>query len=202
MRIAQSVVLALVAVLAGAPAARAVEQVLQLDPAATTVRFDVEATGHDVHGTFHVTAGEVRFDPLTGAAAGEIRVDALSAVTGNRSRDKTLLGDVLEVERFPIFLFTPERLVGTLPESGEARLELRGVATVHGSAHAITLPARVHVAGGRVEIHAYFPIPYVEWGLHNPSLFFLRVADVVQVHVEGSGSLAVATAEAIASHGR
>jgi hypothetical protein len=94
---------------------------LSLDPATTAVHFTVTATGHDVEGTFHVTSGAVRFDSATGVASGEIRVDALSAETGNGSRDKTLRGDVLEAARYPLFIFTAERVVGALPASGEGR---------------------------------------------------------------------------------
>lgn len=201
MKLAQPAVVALAALLA-VPAARAEEQTLTLDPAATAVHFSVEATGHDVHGSFHITGGAVRFDPATGAAAGEIRVDALSAETGNGSRDKTLRGDVLETERFPVFVFTPERLIGALPESGAAKVELRGVVALHGAAHPMTLPATVDVSGDRIKLSAEFPVPYVEWGLHNPSILFLRVADVVQVRIEGEGTLARPTVAALAHDGR
>ncbi len=191
-----------VAVLAVAPEARAAEQLLELDPATTAVHFTVEATGHDVRGSFQVTGGQVRFDPTTGLAAGEIRVDALSAATGNRSRDKTLQGDVLEGARFPLFVFTPERLVGTLPAAGEAKVELRGVIAMHGATHPVTLPATVVRAGDRLRLVAEFPVPYVEWGLHNPSILFLRVADVVQVRIEGEGRLSPVAVAEIARHGR
>lgn len=188
--------------LALAPTARAEEQLLTLDPAATAVRFSVEATGHDVHGSFQIAAGAVRFDPATGAASGEIRVDALSAITGNGSRDKTLRGDVLETDRFPVFVFTPERLIGALPENGAAKVELRGVVALHGASHPVTLPATVEVDGDRLKLSAEFPVPYVEWGLHNPSILFLRVADVVQVRIEGAGTLAKSALATLARHGR
>jgi len=46
----------------------------------------------------------------------------------------------------------------------------------------------------RGELH--FPIPYVEWGMHDPSLFVARAAKTVDVtvRVEGHWSDAVATA--------
>jgi polyisoprenoid-binding protein YceI len=196
MRIATAAALASASLLVMPALARAEERTLDLDPGSTVVRFDVEATGHDVHGSFKLTSGRVRFDPETGAATGEIRVDALSAVTGNGSRDRTLRGDVLEVERFPLFVFTPERVVGTLPEAGDGAIELRGVVEIHGEAHPVTLPSRVHVEGTRLRLAADFPVPYVEWGLHNPGFLFLRVADVVTVHVEGAGTLSAETVAA------
>lgn len=192
-----------VATLVALPAARAAEQVLTLDPEATLVHFTVGATGHDVHGSFHVAAGNVRFDAGTGAASGEIRVDALSAKTGNGSRDNTLKEDVLETERFPLFVFTPEKLVGTLPESGEATVELRGTLELHGASHPLALAAKVTREGNRITLASDFPVPYVEWGLHNPSFLFLKVDDVVQVHLDGRGAIAAeADVATVASNGR
>ena len=194
--------LAFVTLLAASPAVRAEEQLLSLDPATTAVHFTVTATGHDVEGTFHVTSGAVRFDSATGVASGEIRVDALSAETGNGSRDKTLRGDVLEAARFPLFIFTAERIVGALPASGEGQVQLSGLVSLHGASHPLTLPAKVQVEGDRLKLSAEFAVPYVEWGLHNPSILFLKVADVVQVHIEGEGTLATTATVAVSSHGR
>jgi polyisoprenoid-binding protein YceI len=202
-----TIVTAVAALLAPVSAASAEERLLNLDPAATSVHFTVTATGHDVEGTFHVTSGAVQFDTASGNASGEIRVDALSAATGNGSRDKTLRGDVLEVERYPLFVFTPEHVVGALPASGEGQVELRGVVSLHGASHPLSLPAKVHLEGDRLKLSAEFPVPYVEWGLHNPSVLFLKVADVVQVRIEGEGTLsaaspAAAAPAAVSSHGR
>lgn len=182
--------------------AGASEHRLDLDPAQTAVHFKVTATGHDVEGSFHVTVGEVRFDPEAGTATGEIRVDALSAETGNGSRDKTLKNDVLETARYPLFVFKPERLAGAVPESGDGDVELRGQVTLHGASHPLTLPAHVHIEGDRLALTADFAVPYVEWGLHNPSILFLKVADVVQVRIEGSGVLSTAGGSETAVHGR
>lgn len=193
---------AVVAMVAGPAAAGAEEQLLSLDPTKTAVHFTVTATGHDVEGSFHITSGDVRFDSVTGAASGEIRIDALSAETGNGSRDKTMRGDVLETERYPLFVFSPEHVVGALPATGEGQVELRGVVSLHGASHPLNLPAKVRVEGDRLQVDAAFAVPYVEWGLHNPSILFLKVADVVQVHVEGEGKLSTPGAALSASHGR
>jgi len=201
-RTALAAATAVAAALVAHPAARAEERLLELDPAATLVHFTVGATGHDVHGSFHVASGSVRFDAATGAASGEIRVDALSAETGNGSRDDTLKEDVLETAKFPLFVFTPEKLVGALPESGEGAVELHGTVQMHGASHALALPAKVKREGDRITLAADFQVPYVEWGMHNPSFLFLRVDDVVQVHLDGQGSLAPAAAATVARNGR
>lgn len=192
-------ILAAAALLAGLPLG-AEERVLTFDPSATEVSFELPATGHDVHGVLHLQSGEVRFDPATGAAHGEVTVDARGAETGNGSRDKTMRKKVLETERYPLFVFRPERLEGDLAPEGTSQIALVGTISLHGEDHPMTLPATVEIDGDHLTATATFPVPYVEWGLHNPSLLFLRVADQVQVTVEAQGSLQRGE-EILAAHG-
>jgi len=169
--------------------AGAVERVLSLTPEKTEVSFDLEATGHDVHGVARLTRGEIRFDEQTGAASGEIVIDAASSATGSKSRDETMHDDVLEVVRFPVIRFLPEKLVGTLGETGESKIELRGRIDLHGVEHPLALPATIRRDGDRLTIQSAFAIPYQEWGLEDPSILFLRVAKVVGVKVDAEASL-------------
>jgi polyisoprenoid-binding protein YceI len=165
----------------------AAERRLVLDPARTEVAFDLEATGHDVHGLFSLARGEVRFDPESGAASGEIVLDAASGETGNSSRDRTMAEEVLEAASFPEIRFVPQRLIGRVADQGTSEVTLEGRLTLHGSEHAMALPARVSVDGGHVTAETSFPIPYLDWGLHDPSVLFLRVARVVGVVVKADG---------------
>jgi polyisoprenoid-binding protein YceI len=163
--------------------------VLELDPARTEVSFDLAATGHDVHGLVGLERGSVRFDRESGVAEGEIVLDPAAARTGSESRDQTMRNKVLEVARFPVLRFVAERVVGNVPASGAGELELRGWIDLHGERHELALPAKVTVEGGRLVADANVDIPYQEWGLHDPSIFFLRVAEVVSVHVHADGRL-------------
>jgi polyisoprenoid-binding protein YceI len=189
--------LVLAAVLAGGlpDTAVAAELVLELDPRATTVSFDVPATGHDVHGAFVVDHGSIRFDPTTGAASGEIVLDAASAATGNDGRDKTLRGQVLEAARFPSIVFRARRLDGTVPENGSAELTLHGELDLHGGPHAVDLPAHIEVAGGAVKGTTRLTVPWKAWGLHDPSIVFLRVAPEVVVDIALAGRIETVAAE-------
>jgi polyisoprenoid-binding protein YceI len=170
--------------------AEAGERVVRLDPASTRISFDLKATGHDVHGELFLQEGEVRFDPETGKASGTISVDALRAETGNKKRDKTMHKKVLESEQFPLFRFTANHIDGMLADAGTSLLELKGTMTVHGEDHPFTMPTTVTVSGDRFQATTTFAIPYVEWGMRNPSILFLRVAKVVDVKVETEGTLA------------
>lgn len=166
-------------------------EVLTLDPTATKVTFDLEATGHDVHGTLVLKAGNLTFDRESGTAIGRIVVDATSAATGSSSRDSTMHDDVLESARFPTFSFEAERFEGTLPEVGTGRITLHGSLDIHGVHHPLAVPAEVVFGeGGRLTGSAHFDIPYVAWGMRDPSLFVLRVAKTVRVEIAVVGRIA------------
>jgi len=185
--------LRLIVLLALAPwSLAAVEQRLVLDPRQTEVSFDLGATGHDVHGVVSLESGEVTFDLDSGAAGGVIVLDAAHAVTGNGSRDRTMRGEVLEVDKFPTIEFVPGKVSGVLPTEGTGSLTLHGVIRLHGEPHPLALPATVEVHGGRVRAEARCEIPYQDWGLHDPSVLFLKVARVVAVTVRAEGELAPA----------
>jgi len=170
-------------------AASAEERVLTLQPERTSVTFVLKATGHDVHGVLALAAGQVRFDPATGAASGEVTIDALRAQTGNRARDRDMHKNVLETARYPVITFRAHRLDGILPPSGVATVVLHGTVALHGAEHPLSLPVKVAVAADRMTAESTFEVPYLDWGLHNPSFLFLRVAPVVAVTVKTEGDV-------------
>lgn len=162
---------------------------LTLDPERTVIRFEVDSTLHVVKGSVRLVRGELRFDTAGGSASGTVEVDATSADTANRLRDGALHEDVLESERFPRFVFRPERVEVDRIGDDDADVRVSGRLEIHGSEHPLVVPVRVRVAGERAEIRASFPVPYVEWGMRDPGNFFLRVDDVVSVSVEAVGRI-------------
>lgn len=191
MRVSRRAVLIVLAILA-AVSARADQRALVLDPAASNVSFSLAATGHDVEGTLALKAGRIAFDPATGTASGEIVIDLKRADTGNDSRDKTMHEEVLETGKYPVAVFRAEKLRGTVAPSGPSQVTLDGTLSFHGSEHKVSLPAKVAVQGGRVEADTQLVIPYVQWGLHDPSILVLRVAKQVEVKVHAEGTLGTA----------
>jgi hypothetical protein len=81
--------------------------------------------------------------------------------------------------------------VGSLAPSGPSELLLAGVLSLHGVDHSLTLPVQARVAGEVVSAETAFEIPYVAWGLRNPSLLFLRVAPVAEVNLRTQARLHV-----------
>jgi polyisoprenoid-binding protein YceI len=165
---------------------------LTLDPASTEVTFLLGATGHDVHGILHLSSGQIGFDSEAGTAWGEIALDARRAESGNAKRDKAMHRKVLESETHPLISFRAERLDGAVAPEGESSFRIVGTVTLLGVEHPLELPVVARVEGGQVDATATFPVPYVEWGLHNPSMMVLRVAKSVDVSVHVRGSLVAA----------
>jgi len=182
----------LMAALAAIPA-RAEQHVLVLDPQASKVTFTLKATGHMVEGGLALKSGRITFDPATGAASGEIAIDLKSAQTDNKTRDQKMHDEVLETKKHPLAVFRVEKFRGTLPTSGTGQGTLDGTLSLHGSDHKMSLPAKLEVKDGRVKAVTQFEIPYVEWGLNDPSVVMLRVAKVVTVTVRAEGTLEAAT---------
>jgi polyisoprenoid-binding protein YceI len=195
-----SVGFSLLVILSGLAPVAAAERALVFDPKTTAIGFHLDATGHNVEGTFALREGQVRFDPETGQASGAISVDAAAAATGNKKRDKTMHDKVLESETYPLFVFHAERVEGQLPAQGTAELKLHGRMEIHGGEHPFVMPAQVAIEGDRLKVTSSFSIPYVEWGMHDPSFLFLRVAKAVDVTVTAEGQLALAPTTAQLSH--
>jgi polyisoprenoid-binding protein YceI len=185
-RIALSMLIA-----AGALSARATELEITVDPDRSKVTFELKATLHTVHGSAGVLDGNIRVNTETGQLSGDVAVDALSADTGNRSRDKKMHSKVLLSELHPRIVLRLQGYEGDLRIDGESTVKLMGVMELSGSENDIELPVTVKISGNRVTIDATFEIPYVEWGLKNPSTFALRVAKEVPVSVLLEGAVSV-----------
>lgn len=181
---------ALLLALLWATVAGAEERRLELDPEETEITFELGATLHTVHGTARLSEGVVVFDPETGAASGELVVEAGTAETGNENRDEDMHRKVLESEVYPEISFRPTAFRGELDWEGESRVELDGTLAIHGDEHPLTLEAPVDVDGQRVEATIEFEVPYVAWGMKDPSKFLLKVDKKVTVRVFAVGTVA------------
>jgi polyisoprenoid-binding protein YceI len=168
------------------------EIVLTLDRAQSTVHWTVDTTLHMVHGTFAVKSGTVHFDPETGKAGGEIVVAAISGESGNNSRDARMHKEILETRKYPDVIFRPTQVHGKVAPSVAADIELHGILSIHGADHDLTALVHVEFTGDRWRGTGKFEVPYVKWGIKDPSNFLLRVKPVVNVELEISGEVKAA----------
>ena len=162
----------------------------ELDPAATKVSLSFNATLHSVDGLLRAKSGVLRLDPEAGTAEGRIVIDALSASTGNSQRDQKMHEKILESRLFPEIVFDVDRISGTLHRAGRSDVLLHGMIEMHGVRRPADLPATIMAEGDKVRASGHITIPYLEWGLRDPSFFVLRVAKEVKVEIQATGHLA------------
>jgi polyisoprenoid-binding protein YceI len=172
--------------------ALAQHQTLTLNPDASNIKF-LLTSNHDLtNGTFHVSKGTVDFDRSSPKMSGLIVVEASSGNTGNSSRDKKMAAQVLEAAKFAEVTFAPQSYQGTLAPTDDSTLQVTGVFTLHGTPHELTVPMQIHIDGANCTAKTHFIVPYVEWGLKDPSWFVLKVAKEVDIDLSLVGSLSPA----------
>jgi polyisoprenoid-binding protein YceI len=159
-----------------APAALAQHQTFIVNPDASEVRMTLKTTHELVNGTFHIQSGSIEFDRSNPKMSGSVTVLAGSGKTGNDSRDKKMNKDILKVEQYTTVSFAPKTYTGTIAPSGDSIIQVSGVFTLLGNPHDLTIPMQLHRDGSKTTARAQFVIPYVQWGLKNPS-FLIWKAD-------------------------
>jgi polyisoprenoid-binding protein YceI len=172
-----------------APAILHAEDKLSLDTTRSEVHFTLTDTLHVVHGTFHIQQGDITFDPATGKANGSIIVDALSGQSGNSVRDHRMAKDELKTPDYKTVTFAPTRFTGTFNPTGDSTLQVHGLFTLIGTPHEIDVPMQVQVNGDQIHAVGSFVVPYVQWGLKDPSTFVIKVEKEVRVDLDLSGTL-------------
>lgn len=172
------------------PAAGA-ETVLTFEPQSTEIHWTLDTLVHTVHGTFKLKSGTVSFDPASGKAAGRLIVSAASGESGSQSRDDRMHKSILESPKYNEIVFSPDRVEGTVPAQGASTIQVHGVFRLHGEDHEMTLPVLVNVEASRITASTQFSIPYIQWGLKNPSTFILRVGDKVDIDIHTAGRITV-----------
>lgn len=95
--------------------------------------------------------------------------------------------EILESQKYPEITFTPMEVLGPVDMQGNSQVQIKGIFRLHGDNHEITIPVEVRISGPDVTLDANFSTPYISWGLKNPSTFFLRASDTVQLSVQGIG---------------
>jgi polyisoprenoid-binding protein YceI len=165
---------------------------VNLDPEATKVEWTLGDVLHTVHGTFKLKPSELWFDASSGKAGGRLVVDASSGESGSGARDGRMHKNVLESAKFPEIVFTPDHVEGAVNMNGDSDVVLHGSFNIHGAAHEMAMKVKAHMDGDRMTAAIAFEVPYVQWGMKNPSTLFLKVKESVQIDIQAVGKLAAA----------
>ena len=159
------------------------------DPSASEVKMMLKTNHEIVNGTFHLQSGTIEFDRTTQKMSGTVIVGAATGKTGNDSRDKKMNKDVLKVDQYATVTFAPTTFNGTLAPKGDSTIQVSGIFTLLGSPHQVTIPMQVHIDGGKASATAQFTVPYVQWGLKNPSFLMWKAENDVAIALTLNGSI-------------
>ena len=147
-----------------------------------------------MHGSFNLKNGDVVYNLETAAARGSLVVDATSGQSRNHIRDRRMHHEILESARFPLITFRPDLVEGKVANTGTSTVQVHGIFSIHGADHELTMPVRVQVFADHWIADSHFTIPYVKWGIKNPSTFLLRVSESVEIEVHATGANPFASA--------
>jgi polyisoprenoid-binding protein YceI len=169
----------------GAPS----KMTLHFDPTTTTIHWTLKGIWHTVHGTFQLKSGLVTLNEKTGVAEGEIIVETASGESGNGSRDRRMQKDVLESTKYPEAIFHPQKVTGIVRDGQSQSVTVEGTFTIHGVDHPLFLEVKTALNGNTLTAKTNFIVPYVAWGMKDPSTLLLRVGKTVQVDVDARATL-------------
>jgi polyisoprenoid-binding protein YceI len=180
-------VLALAVILG--PATLAQHQTFAVNPDASEVKMKLNTTHELVNGTFHIQSGSIEFDRSAPKMSGSVTVLAGSGKTGNNSRDKKMNKDILKVDQYTTVSFAPKTYTGTIAPSGDSTIQVSGAFTLLGNPHDLTIPMQIHMDGSKATARAQFVVPYVQWGLKNPSFMFWKAENDVAIDLNLVGQV-------------
>jgi len=172
-----------------APAGLAQHQTFAVNSDASEVKMKLNTTHEAVNGTFHIQSGSIGFDRGNPKMSGSVAVLAGSGKTGNDSRDKKMNKDILKVDQFATVSFAPKTYNGTIAASGDSTIQVSGVFTLLGTPHDLTIPMQIHMDGSKATAKAQFVVPYVQWGLKNPSFLFWKAENDVAIDLNLAGQV-------------
>jgi polyisoprenoid-binding protein YceI len=162
---------------------------LDIDPAATKVNWTLGDVLHTVHGTFKLKKSDFWFDSASGQAGGVLIVDAASGESGSNARDSRMHKNVLESDRYPEITFVPDRVEGAVARTGDSEVKLHGMFTIHGGTHEVLMKVKCHAEPQALNATVSFTVPYVKWGMRDPSNFLLRVKNYVDIDIQAAGRI-------------
>ncbi len=162
---------------------------ITLDPSQSTVHWILDTTLHTVHGTFHLKSGALQVSTPSGKAEGQIVVLAASGDSGNSSRDERMRQEILETLKFPEIIFHPTEIAGPVAPSGSSDVTVKGQLLLHGSSHDVSVPVHIERNGHQWKATGKFDVPFVAWGIKDPSTWLLKTQKTVNIELHLAGNV-------------
>ena len=162
---------------------------VDFDPRATKINWSLVGNVHTTHGTFQLKQGHVEMNSASGEASGELIVEANSGNSNDGARDKRMKKEILETEKFPEIRFKITRIEGAGQLKGEATIRAVGQFTIHGASHEVNIPMEMKINEDDVTGKGKFVVPFVDWGMKDPSNFIFKVNKTVEVEIVAAGHI-------------
>lgn len=153
---------------------------LAFDPAASSLRFTLEAAPTPVKG--RATRFSGRFDPA--AETGSLVVEVAGLTTGLGPRDQRMLHTALELARFPTLSFTLARVDGAVPEAGEGTVTLVGRLQVRDLAEDVRIPVTTSWEGAHLRLRGAVDLRWADFGVPDPSVRVSTVGPALAVEFD------------------
>ena len=161
-----------------------------LDAERSEVRIRLGATLHTVPGSAPVGASTLTWDTETGVASGQVVIQSADLDTGIDARNAKMHDLVLKTLEHPEISFEATGFELRQPGTDEMRFVLKGTLTLVGTSHEIELESHARRRGDDSwKARADLNVPYVEWGLEDPSMALFGVDKHVAVEVKAIGTL-------------
>ena len=159
--------------------------------------FTSKATAETFQGKSDQIQGRVSIPPdsLSDSVTVYVEVDMASLKTGVGKRDKDMREDYLETKKFPKGIFKGATIKNAgafkLAPGVPARLDIEGSFTLHGVTRRLRTTVEVTLKDERtLEFKTEFPVTLQDHKIERPKFLFLKLAEVQQVAVTGTATVA------------
>jgi polyisoprenoid-binding protein YceI len=161
------------------------QKTVVLKPEATAIHWTLSGNMHTVHGTFELKRAVMDLNLEDGSVDGLVEVNATSGQSGNTARDQRMQS-ILESDRYPIISFHPTKVIGRVMPFRDEVVTVEGIFRIHGADHPLQMQINIHPKGTAIILKTEFAVPYVDWGMEDPSILFFRVDRTVNIEVEAT----------------
>jgi len=161
------------------------------------VVFTSKAITEEFQGRTDQMTGSIVVDP---AGVGDsilvhIEVDLASLDSGLGKRDQHMRDNHLETKKYPKAVFDGATVTGgdgaALTADDPATFEVEGSFTLHGVTRRLHTTVEVRLKDpGTLEFKTDFPVALADHNISRPKFLFLKLAEVQQVSVTGTATLA------------
>jgi polyisoprenoid-binding protein YceI len=93
---------------------------------------------------------------------------------------------ILESPQYPTVTFRPTHVDGTIDRAATGPVIVHGIFTLHGQDHPLQISVNLHSQSSAVALATHFNVPFVAWGLKDPSTFVFRTDKEVTVDIDAT----------------